>query len=57
MHLRIEINLRDFQRLVAEPTLDFHQIETRPQPIRRGGFAQTVITRKATATSNGSIAA
>ena len=29
MHLRVQINLRYFQRFVAEPVLNFHQIETR----------------------------
>jgi len=42
VHFRVEINLRDFERLVAEPVLDFHQIEAGAEPVRRRGLAKSV---------------
>ena len=42
MHFCVQVNLGHFQRLVAEPTSDFHQVEARTQPIRRRRLAKTV---------------
>ena len=42
MHFCVQINLGDLQRLVAEPTLDLHQVEARAQPVRCRRLAKPV---------------
>ena len=42
MHFCIEINLGNFERFVTEPTLDFHQVEARAQPVRNRSLAKPV---------------
>ena len=42
MHFGVEINLGDFERLVPEPTLNFHQVEARAQPVHRRRLAKSV---------------
>jgi hypothetical protein len=33
VHFGVEVNLRNLQRLVPEPTLNFHEVEAGPQPV------------------------
>ena len=42
MHLRVQINLRHFQRFVAEPVLNFHEVEARAQPVGSRSFPKPV---------------
>jgi hypothetical protein len=42
VHFGVEINLRDLQQLVTEPTLNFHQVETRAQPVGNRSLAMPV---------------
>ena len=38
VHFGVEINLGDFERLVTEPALDLHQVESRAQPVGSRSF-------------------
>jgi hypothetical protein len=42
VHFGLDVDLRDFERLVPKPGLDFHQVEASAQPVGSRSFPERV---------------